>query len=127
MRSLNETFWVTRQTERAARDAYLGVMSDMSRVKALARIMAGAGDITVDLLASGKVDLLASGKMASAGRSGGALKGAIMGFKRDGVTCVDKSIEGRDGEYMNRCTIALFPPRPKPPRKDPPSKTEPET
>lgn len=37
-------------------------------------------------------------------------------------------IEGRDGEYMNRCAIALFPPRPKPPRKDPPpSKIEPET
>lgn len=65
-----------------------------TRVKALARIMAGAGDITVDLLASGK--------MASAGRSGGALKGAIMGFKRDGVTCVDKSIEGRDGPIKVR-------------------------
>lgn len=36
-------------------------------------------------------------------------------------------VEGRDGEYMNRCAIALLPPRPKPPRKDPPPKTEPET
>ena len=36
-------------------------------------------------------------------------------------------VEGRDGEYMNRCTIALFPPRPKPPRKDPLPKIEPET
>ena len=36
-------------------------------------------------------------------------------------------IEGRDGEFMNRCATALFPPRPKPPRPSPPLKTEPET
>ena len=36
-------------------------------------------------------------------------------------------IEGRDGEFMNRCATALFPPRPKPPKPAPPPKTEPET
>ncbi|MSP48036.1 MAG: aminoacyl-tRNA hydrolase [Alphaproteobacteria bacterium] len=37
-------------------------------------------------------------------------------------------IEGRDGEYMNRAALALFPPRPKPPRKPPPPpETDPET
>lgn len=36
-------------------------------------------------------------------------------------------IEGRDGEFMNRCATALFPPRPKPPRPSPPPKIEPET
>lgn len=33
-------------------------------------------------------------------------------------------VEGRDGEFMNRCALALFPPRPKPPRKP---ETPPET
>jgi PTH1 family peptidyl-tRNA hydrolase len=38
-------------------------------------------------------------------------------------------IEARDGEFMNRCALALFPPRPKPPRKPapPPQESEPET